>query len=156
MQEFTCCFIGHRHVNESQELLQRLSLNIEKLILNKQVDTFLFGSKSDFNSLCYEAVTQLRKKYPFIKRVYVRAEYPEIDKNYEAYLLERYEDTYYPKQILRAGRAVYVERNYHMINQSKFCIVYYTEKSFPQKRKSGTKIALKYAIEMKKEIILLG
>ena len=57
---------------------------------------FLFGSKSRFDDLCYEAVTELKKKYVHIQRIYVRAEFPYIDESYKSYLLKGYEETYYP------------------------------------------------------------
>ena len=152
----TCCFFGHRTINETEELKSKLNEVIEKLILENSVDTFLFGSKSRFNSLCLERVTELKEKHPHIKRIYVRAEYPYISEHYKNYLLESYEDTYYPKKIISAGRAAYVERNYEMIDNSRFCIVYYDEANAPTTRKSGTKIALDYAIKKQKHIIILS
>ena len=151
----TCCFFGHRKINETEEQKSKLIEIIERLIVDEKVDTFLFGSKSRFNSLCLELVTELKEKYPYIKRVYVRAEYPDINEQYTNYLLEGYEETYYPEHIRSSGRAAYVERNYEMINKSKFCIVYYDEPNAPTTRKSGTKIALDYAIKHKKEVIIL-
>ena len=151
----TCCFFGHRKINETEELKERLTEIIEKLIVDENVDTFLFGSKSRFNSLCQETVTEIKEKYPQIKRVYVRAEYPDINEHYKNYLLENYEDTYYPEKILNSGRAAYVERNYEMIDKSRYCIVYYDELNAPTTRKSGTKIALYYAIKQGKQIIVL-
>ena len=155
MKEKTCCFFGHRTINETEELKSKLIETIEKLIVDENVDAFLFGSKSRFNSLCLELVTEIKEKYPHIKRIYVRAEYPDINKQYTNYLLESYEETYYPEQIRSSGRAAYVERNYEMINKRKFCIVYYDEPNAPTTRKSGTKIALDYAIKHKKEVIIL-
>ena len=149
----TCCFFGHRNINETEELKSKLIEIIEKLIVDEKVDKFLFGSKSRFNSLCQETVTELKEKYPHIKRVYVRAENPYIDESYEAYLLESYEDTYFPKLVLGAGKASYVKRNYEMINKSHYCIVYYDEQNAPTTRKSGTKIALDYALKKGKRII---
>ena len=149
----TCCFFGHRTINETKELKSKLKEIIEKLIVEKQADTFLFGSKSRFNSLCLELVTEIIEKYPNIKRIYVRAEYPDINEHYKNYLLESYEDTYYPEHIIGSGRAAYVERNYEMIDKSKFCIVYYDEPNAPTTRKSGTKIALDYAVKQGKQII---
>ena len=150
-----CCFFGHRTLNETEELKSKLIEIIEKLIVEKQVDTFLFGSKSRFNDLCYEIVSKIKEKYPHIKRIYVRAEYPDINEQYTNYLLEVFEDTYYPEHIRNSGKAAYVERNYEMINKSKFCIVYYDEKSTPTTRKSGTKIALDNAIKKGKQITVL-
>ena len=62
---------------------------IEDLIIYNNTETFLFGSKSDFDELCREVVTRLKQKYPHIRRVYVRAEHPKISEDYRAYLAER-------------------------------------------------------------------
>lgn len=155
MKERTCCFIGHRKIEDTLELRTRLCELVERLITNEKFDTFLFGSKSEFNTLCYEVVTELKEKYPHIKRVYVRAEYPYIDDNYKTFLLENYEDTYYPEKAMGAGKAVYVERNCEMINNSSVCIIYFDEKTIPTAHKSGTKLALDYALKKGKRIINL-
>lgn len=153
MKERTCCFIGHRKIEDTLELRTEVYDSIERLITDENVDTFLFGSKSRFNDLCHGLVTEIREKHPYIKRVYVRAEYPDINESYKAYLLKYYEDTYYPEKIIGAGKAAYVERNCEMINNSRFCIIYYDEQNAPTTRKSGTKIALDYAVKHKKDII---
>ena len=155
MKSNVCCVFGHREINETDELKSKLNEIIEKLIVDENVDTFLFGSKSRFNDLCYETVTQLKEKYPHVKRIYVRAEYPDINDDYKNYLLEFYEDTYYPERIMNSGRAAYVERNCEMIDSSYFCIVYYNEAYTPATRKSGTEIALDYAIKKQKRVIVL-
>ena len=76
MKERTCCFIGHQKIEDTLELRTELYYIIEKLIVYENIDTFLFGSKSRFNDLCHELVTAIKEKYPHIKRIYVRAEYP--------------------------------------------------------------------------------
>ena len=154
MKSNVCCVFGHREISETDELKSKLNEIIEKLIVDEKVNTFLFGSKSRFNDLCYETVTQLKEKYPHVKRIYVRAEYPYISE-YKNYLLEFYEDTYYPERIMNSGRAAYVERNCEMIDSSYFCIVYYNEAYTPATRKSGTKLAANYAEEQGREIINL-
>ncbi len=114
---------------------------------------FFSGARVDLISLCLELVTGIKEKYPHIKRIYVRAEYPDINGQYTNYLLEYYEDTYFPEHIIGSGRAAYAERNYEMINKSQYCIVYYDKSNTPITRKSGTKIALDYAIKKRKNII---
>lgn len=165
VSENTCCFFGHRKINLTEDLKSKLRVTMEKLIVDEKVDMFLFGSRSDFDDLCYEIVTELKEKHPHIKRVYVRAEYPFIDESYRNYILESYEDTYYPERMENAGRASYVERNQEMINQSDVCVVYYDENYAPPRRrnsrrdladyqpKSGTKIAYDYAVRKGKTII---
>ena len=78
-----CCFFGHRTINETEELKSRLCETIERVITEENIDTFLFGSKSRFNDLSYETVSLIKVKYPHIKRVYVRAEYPIISDTYK-------------------------------------------------------------------------
>jgi len=154
MDMYTCCFIGHKRITETKDLQEKLTHAIETLIVTEKVDTFLFGSKSRFDRLCLQTVTGLKEKYPHIQRIYVRAEFPVIDRDYRSYLLESYEDTYYPEKILDAGRAVYVERNYEMIRRSHFCIFYFDASAAPTTRKSGAKIALDYARKQKKQVLL--
>ena len=153
MKRNVCCFIGHRTIKETEELRAKLTETIEKLIIDEGIDTFLFGSKSRFNDLCLELVTKLKEKYPQIKRHYVRAEYPVIDDRYKAYLLKNYEDTYYPERLFGAGKAIYVERNCEMIRESELCIVYYNKFETPSTGKSGTEIAVDYAVKQGKRII---
>ncbi len=154
MQKKTCCFFGHRTINKTVELRTKITHTIEKLITDEKVDTFLFGSKSEFDRLCLELVTGLKEKYPHVKRIYVRAEFPYIDDDYMAYLLKSYDDTYYPEKLYGSGRAAYVERNCEMIRDSKYCIVYYDKAHAPTNRKSGTKIALDYAIKKGREVVI--
>ena len=153
MKENTCCFIGHRKIDDTPELRERLNNIIEKLIKNENTYIFMFGSKSAFDALCLELVTKAKEKHPQIQRIYVRAEYPYISDSYKAYLLKSYDGTYYPERMLRAGRAAYVERNRELIDNSRVCIFHYSPDSEPQSRKSGTRIAYEYATKMNKEIV---
>lgn len=155
MSRKTCCFIGHREIEETEELKGYLYETIEKLITNEKVDTFLFGSKSAFNSLCYDQVTDLKEKYPFIRRIFIRAEYPVINNDYLKLLHKFYENTYYPKEVEGSGKTAYIKRNCKMIDESDFCVFYYKENCLSQKRKSGTKIAFDYATRKKKNIFVL-
>ncbi len=152
MEFNTCCFIGHRTINETEDLKLKLTETIEKLITEENVHTFLFGSGSQFNDLCLRLVTQIKEKHPQVKRIYVRAEFPYISDRYKSYLLRSYDDTYYPKEIIGAGKAAYVERNCIMIDSCRFCVLYYNESNAPANRKSGTKIALDYAVKKGKII----
>ena len=142
--------------NETEKLKSKLFEIIEKLIVENKVDTFLFGSKSQFNSLCQKTVSKIKEKHPHIKRFYVRAEYPYISEQYKEYLLQRYDDTFYPEKILNSGKSAYVERNCEMIDKSQYCIFYYNKQSIASTLKSGTKIALDYAKKHNKNIIVLN
>ena len=159
------CFIGHRTILNSEELIRSLKETIIYLI-NKGATNFLFGSMSEFDNLAWKIVTEYKTIYPNIIRVYVRASFEHINKSYEQYLLQSYDDTYFPEHISKAGKYAYVERNYEMINNSSVCVFYYNKNYIPQinpynykatilKRNSGTKIAYQYAVKKKKKIINL-
>ena len=96
---------------------------------------------------------------------------PHVPKNpygKTSYLLGSYDATYIPENVVDAGKAAYVERNYHMIDKADLCIFYYDENYKPPLKpatrgritrdqpKSGTKIAYEYAIRQQKEIINLS
>ena len=163
----SCCFIGHRRIENKENVKALLKQEIV-ILLEKGITKFFFGSMSEFDDLSWEVVTELKETYPFIKRIYVRSAYQYIDKSYENYLLESYEETYYPPKLENAGKCSYVERNYEMIDNSTYCVFYYNENytpplkqrfkynlSMPLRRTSGTKIAYEYAVKKKKTIINL-
>ena len=153
-----CCVFGHRKVPEKDSLKGKLSAVFENLIVNENVDTFYLGSSSQFDDLCRELLSHKKEIYPHIQRIYVRAEYPYISEDYEKYLLESCDKTYFPEKSLNAGRAVYTERNYEMINNSDICVIYFENDKFPSDNingKSGTALAFKYAVQKKKIIINL-
>ena len=167
--EKSACFFGHRKIDVSDELKTVLYKEIENLIVDDEITTFLFGSKSQFDDLCYKIVSELKNKYPNIRRIYVRAESEFIDgegsRAYREGLMEHYEHTYYPESVSGAGKAVYVKRNQHMIDESAVCVVYYDENYAPLRRKhsrrdlfdyqptSGTSVAYKYAERKKRKIV---
>ena len=140
----------------------------ENLIVFENVDTFYVGSKSEFDELCREVLAVKKEKYPHVKRIYVRAEYPDISDDYQKYLLKSCDATYFPEKARNSGKAVYVERNLEMIDKSDICVVYFKDDYLPPRRrnsrrdlfdyqpKSGTAIAYNYAVQKKRMIINLA
>ena len=159
--EKVCSFFGHRKIEKTPELRERLINTVRWLITEKGVSKFLFGDKSCFDVLCQEVVKELKNEFPHIKRVYLRTTYPELGEPYLGYILRDFEDTYVPKGVENAGVARYVERNQAMINASDYCIFYYNPDYQPSRRKyskrsvgdyqpkSGTALAYKYANQRK-------
>ena len=152
----SCCFFGHREIIETEDLRKNLFVILEALVKKEEVEIFVFGSKSRFNNLCYEMVTKPKEKYPKISRIYIRGEYENANDSYISYFLEKYEETYFSVQAVNATKAVYIKRNYEMIDLCERCVIYYNEKCMPKTRKSGTKIALDYAIKKSKKIYLIS
>lgn len=95
----------------------------------------------------------------YIRRIYLRAEFPYIDESYTTYLLQSYDHAYYSERMINSGKESYVELNYEMIDNSSYCIIYYDENYMPPKRRnskrdvsdyqpsSGTKRAYNYTIK---------
>jgi len=161
MENYTVAFIGHRKINETPELKKQLIELIERLILEKSATTFLFGSRSAFDDLCYKAVTKLKARYPQIRRVYVRSEYENLDKMYIDLILSDYEEKEFPKRVRNAGYRSYIQRNRAMIDRCDLAIMYYNENIPPYinrnrlQTNSGTKLAFEYAKKQNKPIINL-
>lgn len=159
-------FVGHRHITITEEIIVRLNKLIKHLIEKENVKYFLFGSQSEFDKLCLDITTKIKKIYPKIQRIFIRAEFPYISQHYYMYLLKSYDETLFPKKILNAGKKIYVERNFFMIDNSDFCVFYYDKNYSPQIKagntrnvfssNSGTKLAYDYAIKRKKKIILIN
>lgn len=169
----TCTFIGHRKIDITEELKRSLLQIIEKLITEHHVVNFLFGSRSEFDRLCHLIVTQLKEKYPFLKRIAytcksetctLESQRAKWEKIYSSVLnkeinLLGVEEEYEHKNKYTAGKASYIERNQAMINNSDFCIFYYDEnyqlEKLFNKSKSGTALSFAYAKQKKKNIINL-
>lgn len=49
----TCSFFGHRKIEITEELKEKVRAIVEDLIVNHNVLIFLFGSRSDFDYLCH-------------------------------------------------------------------------------------------------------
>ena len=175
------CFIGHRTVADTEKVKTKL-INIILTLIENGADTFLFGSRSDFNSLCWEVVTELKEKYPNIKRVCYNAPHEtaftskEERENCERLFSQMtkqkvhftdYEQTVNPQKELKANKNAYIMRNQAMIDASDVCVFYYNKDYMPPMRKSanrylpdyqpksGTATAFAYATQKKKQIINL-
>lgn len=173
-----CSFFGHRKIEITEELKQKVKEIIEDLIVNHNVLTFLFGSRSNFDYLCHLVVTELKEKYPNIKRIAYtcrseacvleseRQRWEEIYSHLkkEKVTLLGVEEEFEHRTKYTSGKASYVERNQAMINDSDYCIFYYDENYQPPSRKyskrsisyyqpkSGTSLAYAYAKQKKKII----
>ena len=160
------CFIGHRRVNVTDELRSALRALLLELIREGATE-FLFGDHSQFNDLCYDAVTELRQDYPRLRRVKLRTGDPELSDYAKRFFFDGYEDNICPAGVAAAGRAAYVERNQAMIHESDVCVFYYDPAYSPPRRRaskhgvtnyqpqSGTALAYAYAVKSGKRVVNL-
>lgn len=176
MREFVCSFFGHRKISVTEELQVKVKETIKNLINSYNVKVFLFGSRSDFDSLCHHIVTELKNTYPDLKRIIYtcksetcvyESERLELERIYSKVLNQEvhllcYDEEFEHKTKCSSGKASYIERNYAMIDNSDFCVFYYDENYLPEMRKyskssvvfyqpkSGTALAFTYAKQKKK------
>ena len=161
----TCSFFGHRDTPQTEELKQKVRETVERLIVEEDVDTFLFGSRSKFDELCHMVVTELKEKYPHIQRIAYLCKHEsgclagEGEKEQcrikeltgrDVYVRE-FEDIKRSSRVNSAGRASYVERNYWMIDES-CCVAFFLRDI---QKKSGTQIAYLYAKKEGKTLVSL-
>ena len=171
-----CSFFGHRDTPQTEELKEKVREVVERLIVEEGVDAFLFGSRSNFDELCHIVVTELKEKYPHIRRIAYLCKHETACLVGTGMDLERklqniaglevrvreFEEIKKSDRVNSAGRAAYVERNQDMINASNYCVFFYCPyKSKVRSKKltqgvckyqtiSGTALAFLYAIQFKK------
>ena len=168
LKNYSCCFIGHRKIEINDDLKREIYNFIENLITKENVDTFLFGSRSEFNDLCCVLVNDLKAKYPNIKKIAYTCKsetvFVESDRDLWTsvynYLGEKgLNFITFDKEIKIEGnfKSSYIARNYKMIDDSDFCVFYYDKNYEVQlkinnknnfinkKSNSGTMLAYKYA-----------
>lgn len=174
-----CCFIGHRVIEVTEGLVLKLENLIIKLI-EEGVTTFLFGSNSQFDDLCYKLVSKLQLKNNKIKKVayslkseiVFSQEKKEIMQNLlidiakDYSYLKDYDEVANNERWVNSCKASYILRNKAMIDDSDYCVFFYnvnynvtdkvlSNKMIIRKRESGTKQMYEYAQKKGKNIINL-
>lgn len=174
----SCSFFGHRNACLTKTQEKELKTLIEQLIIRQNVENFLFCSRSEFDQLCHEIVSQLKKKYAYIRRICYtcgsescllegeREKWEQICSKLQQkqVCLFAFEEEKEHKNKITAGKASYVERNKAMVDDSNICVFFYDENYKPPEKKnskrdvftyqpnSGTKLAYTYAKKKKKVI----
>ena len=64
-----CCFAGHSKIYGTNELYDKLIIQIEKLITEENVSEFWVGNYGDFDKLCARVLQSLKEKHCIHTRV---------------------------------------------------------------------------------------
>ena len=164
-----CSFFGHRDTPQTEELKEKVREVVERLIVEEGVDVFLFGSRSSFDELCHIVVTEIKEKYPNIRRVAylckheagclvgtgmeLKRKIKEITGR-DTYVSE-YEEIKKSDRVNSAGRASYVKRNQEIIDESDIVVFHLlpeTKGDSVERLVSGTVFAFEYACRKRKKI----
>ena len=123
----------------------------------------MFGSRSDFNWLCFDILKELQQTHSDI----VCVAYNTKNEDFAYGGDTRFNEVYKPESLYVSGKASYVERNRIMIDNSDACVFYYNKDYRPKQRlisdksiagvwtskQSDTALAYEYAVKKKKRII---
>lgn len=81
----TCAFFGHALICENEENTERLyeetKKQAENLILNENVDVFLYGGYGEFDKLAVKIILELQESYPTINLYLVLAYTSQLHRN---------------------------------------------------------------------------
>lgn len=139
-----CSFIGDNTIDITKELVQKLYDVISELIVYKGVRIFFFGDNSKFDILCYGIVTDFKRRYTQIHRIYISGE--EIsDEHTKKYLESSYERYYCSHRISTRLSCTRVDRYEELIGKSDFVITYLDDENI------NTNIALAYRYALSRQ-----
>lgn len=118
----TCCFFGHKETPSS--IYPKLEEAIEKLIIEQNVTSFLFGNQGLFDSMVLRATRKLKSKYPHISYNVVLAYMPKEKEENQTY---EFGETMLPEGIESVHPRYAISwRNKWMVNESDYVICYIT------------------------------
>ena len=140
---FACTFIGHKDFPTN--LYEKLYIEIENLILVKDVSVFYIGTNGAFDNSVYRVLCDLREKYQIEVRVMLAYLNQKSSTKYLA------SETIFPSVLEKTPfRYAISKRNMCMIEQSQYMICYLNH-TF-----SNSYTFVKYAVSRKLQIINIG
>lgn len=114
----TCAFLGNATIFNVKETADKVKKAVVDLITQKQVDTFLVGTKGEFEILSHKMMEQIQCEYPDIKIMLVIAYVKDLER-----CPYNFDDFYYPmKSEMGHKRWSIAKRNEWIIEQSDFII----------------------------------
>lgn len=150
-ENIICSFFGHRNIEVTNKLCELVSTEISKA-LALGCRTFYFGGYGDFDELCYNIVTSIKKEKADldIKRVYCVPRENDLRKS-TLHHSDRYDQITYLMPVFAGWYKSIYFRNCAMIDESTV-IIFYAE----EREGSGAYKAYKYAKRKKgKQIVNL-
>ena len=81
--------------NWTTELQERLRDVLCNLVVRQGAFIFLFANVGDFEDYCYEIVTKLKKRFPYVERHYYHGGC-DYDKGYVDYMADLYDNLHFP------------------------------------------------------------
>lgn len=149
----SCSFFGHRQIEITDELKNRIKIYLIDLIETKSVSNFYFGGFGNFDDMCWQIVSELKHKYNSIKRIYCLSDprHQRTSKRPKWLKDEDYEEFVYLDIEFDYWYSRLYYRNCEIINRSDYVVFYVTNTE-----NSGAYKALRHAKRTKKDFVNLG
>ena len=133
----TCAFFGNKIIWNDKEVAEKIRKAAVDLIKNKQVDTFLVGTKGEFEVLSHKVIDQIRDEYPDVKIGLVLAYAKDLEK-----CRYGFNDFYYPPASeFGYKRWSIAKRNEWIVEQTDYIIAcnYYQGRAYNYCQKAKRK-----------------
>lgn len=150
---FTVAFFGHREINDSFKIEERLEEEIYRLLGEKEYVDFLVGRNGEFDQFASSAVLRVRKRYRddnsslILVLPYPKADYLNNVEYYEEYYSEI--EISHVASVAHPKAAIQI-RNREMVDRSDLIVCCIERES------GGAWQTVKYAMEHGKTIINLA
>lgn len=155
MKTTTVAFIMHRKIDDYRESGKKIKRVLSRLIEEENAETFLFSVRSYSEYFCLAILTDLKRYYPLIKRVYIRQLCNKLSEMQEESLLYDYDEVISPEKL--KDKNLYNNRYRLMVDKCDILVTYYDKDYTQLKGKQQiVKNAVKYALKENKRIINLA
>lgn len=146
MQNKTCCCFGHRQIYAfPKDLLEK---QIEALICQQNVTTFLTGGMRDFDCKFSTAVRKFKKVHSNIKLILIKPYFTNEINTYGKSYEQLYDALIVPDELANIHyKAAIGKRNQWMIDHSNIVLCYV------HRNYGGAYQAIKYAKKQQKPVI---
>lgn len=143
VKNYTCAVSGNRIVGEDLDVKKLKEIFI-KLIINRDINTFLVGMAVGFDTICFKALLELKKTFKFKLVAVIPCE--NQDYNYNKTQKEEYknmlefadEKVYTGKEYTKNCMFI---RNRYLVDNSSVLVVY------SRKKTGGTVYTKNYALK---------
>ena len=141
MNEKICTFFGHRKIDTTEKLRNTVKHEILNAI-NCGCRVFYFGGYGEFDALCFNTVTDIKKEYPHfvLKLIYCVPRENQLRKRTRYFTPESFDDVVYLQPRFEGWYKSIYFRNCAMVDESSY-IIFYTE----ERNDSGAYKTYKYA-----------
>ena len=147
----SCSFFGTRSVIITEEMKIKINNKVLEL-LKSDFRIFYFGGFSEFDIVCHKVVSEYKKDFPDIYRIFCASDirWLRVNKRPKWLSEQDYEEIIYLDIDYDYWYSRIYYRNCEIINRSEFVLFFATENN-----ESGAYKALKYAKLKKKDFVNL-